>query len=169
MHSDFDKFVAGWLEIATQSGVFVLPQRSAITVAKFQSFLPCMMLAKWDQNFTSSQVVYAGTVIDDVFQRDIGQSSFLSIFSDKSLAILHREITQKVVQDLVGAEVHADLRGGERSIRLSQVRLPIAPENGEHYIVSLFKWAKAEERVVFDAIPSVANIQHHFFNIIPKI
>lgn len=170
MQSDFENFIACWYKLATRSGAFILPPRSAITVSEFHTFLPNMMIARWDQGFTVSHILYVGTGVDKAFQRDIRVSPLKVLFADKTHVMTHQEIARTVVRRQVGAQVHAHLSvGGTQEVKVSQLRLPLAPENGEPLILSLFNCPDFEPSAAKTEMPVISDLKHQFFELLPEM
>lgn len=168
MKPEFQRFIDKWRAIASSGDAFRLPARGEITIAAFHEFLPSMMIAAWDMETNTSQVLYAGTKIDAAFQRDIRHSPMKAMFASEEHVAAHVDIAMTVIKEQVAAEVHADLLiDGGQTVTLSQLRLPLAPEDGKPLIVSMFLTPDLTEPSDVAELPVVKNFRNHYIEILP--
>lgn len=166
MNQEFQQFIEKWRSVAYSGADFRLPERSEITISTFHEFLPRMMIAAWDMDRKVSEVLYAGTRIDQAFQRDIRHSPMKAMFASKEHLAQHVAISMEVVTNHVAAEVHADLLiDGNKEVTLSQLRLPLAPIGARPLIVSLFVTPELADVSDVAELPVVKNFRHHYINL----
>jgi len=140
MYQEFEDFLKVWQKVMNAKGGISLPARKDITVRDFAEWLPSMLIVKWDFDVPDREVVYAGTMIDELFALDVKSSSLKTYFPDPDELKKHVETARHIVSELVGQEgVSAlKLRGG-REVEYAHIRLPLAPEDGMPVMVSVFK------------------------------
>lgn len=167
MQPEFEDFIAKWRVIAMQSGSFELPSRGAITAGGFAQYLPGMMIAQWDLDYTAPQTRYIGSQIEAAWRQDPSQQSFAVIFKDPAAAKMHVEIARAVTSKHIAALVEAELVFDDHLVLpIAQLRLPLAPEDGQPMIMSLFSFPETASGPSA-RMPKLENLRSRFIELIP--
>ena len=168
MQPEFEDFIAKWRLMAMQSGSFELPSRRAITAGGFAKYLPGMMIAQWDLDYTYPITRYVGSQIEAAWRQDPSEQSFAVVFKDPAAAKMHVEIARAVTSKHIAALVEAELVFDDHLVLpIAQLRLPLAPENDQPMIMSLFSFP---ETVAGSSasMPKLENLRSKFIELIPE-
>ena len=140
MNQEFKRFLTVWQKVMQAKGGIKLPERADISISEFATWLPSMMIVKWDFDVPACEVLYAGSRIDDLFATDVKSAPLGSFFSKSAQIIKHVEDTKRGVSELEGVYVASEvlLQGGNK-LECRQLRLPLAPEDSLPVTVSLFE------------------------------
>ena len=137
MPPEFEEFLSKWQVLAKSTGG--LPTRKQITIGEFHAFLPNMVIARWDTKIWLPEIKYCGTRLDELLKRDIRSAPAKAVLQPGPHMETHLEIAKAVIKDRMGAEVEAEISvGPKKSIIVSQLRLPLADEDGKGVIMSYF-------------------------------
>lgn len=166
MLSEFEVFLTRWRTLAMKSGRFELPARADITITEFHAFLPKMTIARWDMEAVRPKLIYCGAQLDALVHRNVQNSPLKALFEPGPFIAQHLEIAMKVIHEHVGAEVRAELTtGGARPIPVSQLRLPLAPDEGMPVIMSLFSFPEAASSATGTEKATVKNMEHRYIDL----
>lgn len=163
MLSDFEEFLTLWRALAAEAGDGGLPTRQQLTTGQFCRFIPVMLIVEWDTKTWTPAISYCGTRIDELLKRDLVQEPLKAVFEPGPHIKTHLEVAKTVIEKQVGAEVTAELAlGGDYTITASQMRLPLAPQNGKPLILSIFEFPPFEAHRVTEGQVALNTLEYRY-------
>lgn len=167
MQPEFEDFIAKWQSIAMRGGDFALPTRRDITASAFADYLPSMLVAVWDFDARDARNIYVGSRIEAAWRQDLSNVSLSATFKDPATAEFHVELARAVTSNCVAALVEAELVFDDKLVLpIAQLRLPLAADNGQPVIMSLFLFPEVDSPL-HGALPTVQNMRHKFIDLKP--
>lgn len=123
-----DAFITLWRQLAREQGPRSVPRKQAFTMQRLKPFLPHYFLAEWTGDDLQNRLV--GSALDDQMGRRLTGESFLASYEG-----LQRDYFRAFWAQLVGLPCGVTTRrtvhmGGEATLRLSGVSLPLADKDG---------------------------------------
>lgn len=130
-----ENFVALWKTLAKQSDV-VLPKRRALTMQHLPEYLPSFVIQEFDGQ--GLRVKLTGSLIDDFFRVNIGESDFMKFYNGKTKEIF-LEMLNTMASKPYGVLVQREYTYGfGKTIDTFALSLPFANENGDfRYLISI--------------------------------
>ncbi len=124
-----DAFITLWRQLAREQGVKCVPRKQAFTMQRLKPFLPNYFLAEWTGDDLQNRLV--GSALDDQMGRRMTGESFLASYEGLQHDYF-KAFWAQLVEMPCGVTTRRTVHtGGETTLRLSGVSLPVADQTGQ--------------------------------------